>query len=204
MGASVFEQVLGDRIEGLSPRIRPYCAAIPAGRQGVGRGVYRTAGLRVRALAPVFAWLAWRRIVFPEFGRDVPFTVVNRDDAGARRAQRTFDLPGVTRVMTDRMAVVDGRLHDRLGRRGGLEVRLAVEVVDGGLRMTSTRLWLRLGPLRLPLPPVAAVTLDERTDPDDAALQRIILRLTVPLLGDVFGYDGRFAYGVVARPPLVE
>ena len=60
------------------------------------------------------------------------------------------------------MTVVDGVLHDRLGRRGGLEVELELEVRDGALRMTSRRQWLRAGPLRTAHPGVVRVRLDER------------------------------------------
>ena len=80
----------------------------------------------------MFAFLAWRRVLFPEYGHDIPFRVVNTTAGdGSLSAERTFEFGTRTRVMQDRMTVVDGALHDRLGRRGGLEVELGLEVVDG-------------------------------------------------------------------------
>ena len=199
VAASVYERVLGNQIELLDPTLRRYFSTPPAGEVGVGRGVYEIAGSGYRWLAPLLTWLAWRRVLFPEFGRDVPFSVVNRPTAdGTLSAQRVFEFPGRARgrqrVMEDTMSVVDGRLHDRLGRRRGLEVALRLEVADGGLRMRSERLWLHLGPLRMPLPPVATVTLDERPDPGDSGRQRVDVRITSPVLGEVFRYTGSFVY----------
>lgn len=192
---SVYERVLGDRIELLDPRLRRYFSSPPAGTVGVGRGTYEVAGSPHRWLAPVFGWLAWRRVLFPEFGRGIRFSVVNRPSVdGTLSAQRVFEFPERRRVMEDTMSVVDGLLHDRLGRRRGLEVALRLDIVDGGLRMHSDRLWLHVGPLRVPLPPVATVTLDERTDPDDADRQRVDVRITAPVLGEVFLYTGTFVY----------
>ena len=123
---------------------------------------YEVAGSRHRWLRPVLAWLAWRRVLFPEYGHDIPFTIVNTTHAdGTLSARREFAFPRVTRVMEDTMSVVDGALHDRLGRRGGLEVEFALEVVDGGLRMRSRRQWLHLGPARFRMPGLVRVTLAE-------------------------------------------
>lgn len=198
MASSPYQLVLGDRFGALDASLQRYFGAIPAGSVGVGHGVYEQAGSRKRVLRPLLAWLAWRRILFPEFGRDVPFTVVNTPGGhGELSATRTFDFPGRRRRMQDSMSVRDGVLIDRLGRRGGLEVGLHLEVVDGGLRMHSGRFRLRLGALRVPLPRVARLTLDERTDPVDASRQRVDVRITAPLLGEVFKYAGSFTYAYV-------
>ena len=74
---SVYERVLGDRIEQLDPPLRRYFGAPGAGTVGRGDGVYEVAGSRHRWLWPAFAWLAWRRVLFPEYGRGIPFTIVN-------------------------------------------------------------------------------------------------------------------------------
>jgi hypothetical protein len=189
--ASVYQQVLGDRFADLDPGLRTYFGELPDGMHGHGTGVYDVAGSRHRWLVPVFAWLAWRQVLFPEYGRDVPFEVVNTRDASGLRARRTFSFPGRTRVMVDAMRVVDGVLRDRLGRRGGLEVELHLDVVDGGLRMRSGRQWLHLGPVALRIPGLVRVTLDERAD---AAGQRVDVRMTSPVLGEVFRYAGAFRY----------
>ena len=191
----MYQRVLGSDFDSLAPELRAYFSPPPAGSVGRGSGVYEVAGSKLRWLTPVFAVLAWRRILFPEYARDVPFTVTNIPGPGeGLSARREFHFAGRDRVMQDTMHVVDGRLHDFLGRRGGLEVRLAVSVgTDGGLRMLSDRAWLHLGALRLPLPALlsARVVLDERWRQGS---QRVDVRMLHPLFGEIFRYTGTFAY----------
>ena len=195
--ASVYERVLGERIAELDPALRAYFGELPAGGIGHGAGVYEVAGSRHRWLAPVLAWLAWRRVLFPEYGRGIPFEVVNTPAPAGLAARRTFSFPRRTRVMADAMSIVDGRLHDRLGRRGGLEVELLLDVVDGALHMRSGRQWLHLGPLRVRMPGLVRVTLAETAVPGPPARQRVDVRMTAPVLGEVFRYAGEFTYSVV-------
>ncbi|MEZ5189478.1 MAG: DUF4166 domain-containing protein [Schumannella sp.] len=193
--ASVYERVLGARFGELDPGLRAYFGEIPDGSVGRGSGVYEVAGSRHRFLVPVLAWFARREVLFPEYGRGIPFTVENRPTGDRLRARRTFAFPRAERIMTDEMAVVDGVLHDRLGRRGGLEVELALDVTDGALRMRSGRQWLHLGPLRMRLPAIVTVELSESAE---ATGQRVDVRMTAPVLGEVFRYAGVFRYFVTA------
>jgi hypothetical protein len=186
--------VLGDRFGTLDPRLRSYFGAPLAGTVGRGTGVYEVAGSRLRWLWPVLAWLAWRRVLFPEYGRDIPFEIVNTTHPdGTLSARRAFAFPHRTRVMEDTMSVVDGTLHDRLGRRGGLEVEFALDIVDGSLHMQSRRQWLHLGRTRFRMPGLVRVTLAESAD---AGTQRVDVRMTAPLLGEVFRYSGSFDYEI--------
>ena len=199
MPESVYQRVLGSQYDALAPELRSYFSALDAGTVGRGTGVFDEAGSRRRLLTPVFAFLAGRRILFPESGRDVPFTVTNIPGPGeGLSARREFHFPGADRVMQDTMHVVDGRLHDFLGRRGGLEVRLDLGVVDGALHMRSDRAWLHLRALRLPLPGLfsARVLLTESWVDGH---QRVDVRMIHPLFGHIFGYAGAFTY---ARVPL--
>lgn len=188
--ASVYERVLGARVAELDPQLRAYVGEIPPGAVGRGTGVYEVAGSRHRWLRPAFAWLATREVLFPEYGHGIPFTIENRGD---RTALRTFAFERRTRVMSDVMAVVDGTLRDRLGRRGGLEVELLLEVRGGGLRMRSRRQWLHLGPLRVRMPGLVRVELSE-TACDGS--QYVDVRLTAPVLGELFRYAGTFDYAI--------
>jgi hypothetical protein len=191
---SVYQRVLGDDFEKLDPRLRAYFSLPEPGAIGRGTGVYEVAGSRKRWLRPLFSYLAARRILFPEFGRDVPFTVTNVPGPGdGLSSGREFHFPGQTRLMEDTMHVVDGRLHDFLGRSRGLEVRFVLHVRDGGLVMVSDASWLHLGPIRIPLAAVfsARVVLNEWWDGD---AQRVSVHLHNPLVGDLFEYVGRFTY----------
>ncbi len=198
--ASVYERVLGDRIEQLDPQLRRYFGRAAAGAVGRGSGVYEVAGSRHRWLWPALAWMAWRHVLFPEYGRDIPFEIVNTTHPDGRlSARRDFGFPRRTRTMVDTMSVVDGALHDRLGRRGGLEVEFALDVVGGALHMRSRRQWLRLGPARFRMPGLVRVTLAETAEGGTPGngVQRVDVRMTAPLLGEVFRYSGSFTYSLV-------
>jgi hypothetical protein len=192
---SVYQRVLGEEFSRLDPRLQAYFGPLEAGQVGVGTGVYDVAGSRIRMLRPLLSVMGMRHVLFPEYGRGVPFSVKNTAGAdGTLSAVRMFDFPGRSRVMEDTMSVVDGRLVDRLGKRRGLEVGIRLSVVDGGLRMRSTRLALRIRRIRVPLPRIAVLHLDERTDPADPTRQRVDVRITAPVLGELFRYAGTFTY----------
>ena len=194
MNQSVWERALGDRMAQLSPELQLYFSLPPLGAEGRGGGIYDEAGSRSRWLWPVLAWLGWRRILFPEYGANVPFTVTNTPTpAGTLRARRTFGFPGRERVMLDELRIVDGELHDFLGARGGLEASLSLSVDEGMLRLTSTRLWLRLGAFRVPLPPLARIHLVEQSVDTG---QRVDVRIISPVIGEWFIYRGDFTYRV--------
>jgi Domain of unknown function (DUF4166) len=210
--ASVYERVLGERFAQLDPQLRGYFGAPLTGQArrepdgtaqaavGHGSGVYAIAGSRHRWLWPALAWLAWRRVLFPEYGHDIPFEIVNTTHPdGTLSARRTFTFPGRTRVMEDTMSVVDGALHDRLGRRRGLEVEFTLEIVDGGLHLRSRRQWLHLGIARFRMPGLVRVTLAETAAGGlrGVETQRVDVRMTAPVLGEVFRYAGSFTYSVV-------
>ena len=195
---SVYERVLGDAIDGLDPGLRRYFGALPPGSVGTGHGVFAVAGSRLRALWPLWRFLAWRRVLFPEFGHRVPFTVVNTAQPdGSLTAVRTVAFGPRRRVMLDRMTVERGMLVDRIGRRGGLDVTVEV----GALRLSSRRIGLRLGRVCLPLTRFAGVTVHERAacpaGTGARPVQAVDVRITMPMLGEVFRYAGTFTYAVV-------
>lgn len=204
---SVYERVLGDRFSALDPQLRRYFGGVPAGTVGRGVGVYEVAGSRHRWLWPVLAWLARRRVLFPEFGRGIPFAIVNTTHAdGTLSARREFAFEHRTRVMEDTMFVVEGALHDRLGRRGGLEVEFALAIVDRSLRMRSRRQWLHLGGARFRMPGLVRVTLTESAAGGrrGSHTQRVDVRMTAPVLGEVFRYAGKFDYSVSSSDRSTE
>lgn len=193
---SVYETVLGDSIGLLSPGLADYVQRPPHGFEGFGTGTYEVAGSRRRWLRPVLAYLSWRRILFPEYGTAVPFTTTNSPVPGGLDAVRTFQFAGRTRLMEDSMRVVDGRLHDFLGRRRGLECELLLSVAEGRMLMSSRRLWLHVGPLRLRIPRLASISLVEQSVSDG---QHVSVVLSSPGLGDWFEYRGTFTYAYRPR-----
>ena len=199
---SVYQQVLQGAWDDLDPRLRTYFGPTPSGTVGVGRGVYDTAGSRVGLLRPLLAVTARWGILFPEVGHDVPFTVVNAPQPdGTLTATRTFVVPHRVRVMRDTVLVIDGRLVERIGRRGRLEMTLDVLVDQGGVRLVSRRLALRLGALTVPLPAFAQVTVDERAVDER---QHVDVHVRSPLVGEIFRYAGTFTYEHVAHGETVR
>jgi hypothetical protein len=197
---SVYERVLGEDFAALDTALQRYFRAIPLGSVGTGRGRYEVAGSRLRVLRPLFAAMARRDVLFPEFGHDVPFVITNTPAAdGTLSARRTFGFRRRTRVMDDTMRVVDGRLVDGIGKRRGLEVTIEVAVVSGALYMKSTRLALRARGIRIPLPSLVTMRLRESIDDTDPSRQRVDVRLSAPLVGEVFRYTGTFTYAVRPR-----
>lgn len=196
--SSGYQRVLGDAYGDLPPVLARYFGPIPLGYVGVGEGTYDTVGSRYRLLAwPLLAWSARHDMLFPETGAQVPFLVESRPAADGLAGSRWFAFPGRLRVMRDTMRAGDGEIIERIGRRGGLEVRLRPAVADGRMVLRCRRLAWRVGGLRVPLPRVASVTVRESADPDGGGRQRVDVRLRMPLLGEVFRYSGSFAYRIV-------
>jgi len=216
MGLSVYQRVLGDEFTKLDPELQRYFGMPDAATHGEGTGVFEVAGSAHRWLWPLFRLFAGEQILFPEYGRDVPFEVVNLPDGEVLRATRVFHFPAQAskterpvktrqhgrtrdRVIVDEMRVVDGVLHDFLGKRNRLEVALRLSVADGALAMVSTGAWLWFGArlwfgsrrLRLPSLLSARVVLTEQREDDH---QRVSVSLRHPLLGEVFVYRGTFVY----------
>ena len=211
MSQSVYQRVLGDEFAALTPELQRYFGMPDAGSHGEGTGVFEVAGPAHRWLWPLFWVLAGEQILFPEYGRNVPFEVVNRPAGEALRATRVFHFPGHgsrpgrsgepgqatkphrNRVIVDEMRVIDGVLHDFLGRRNRLEVALRLSVADGKLAMVSIGAWLWFGSRRVRLPALlsARVVLTEQWEDDH---QRVSVALRHPLLGEIFVYRGMFDY----------
>ncbi|MEY9953457.1 DUF4166 domain-containing protein [Leifsonia sp. EB34] len=202
---SPYRAVLGPAFDELHPRLRAYFDAIPEGAAGTGRGVFDTVGTPRRWLWPVLALFGRAHVMFPVWERAVPFTVenvpvVSADGGPAVRAVRRFELRGRVLDMRDEIGVDGWMIVDRLGSPAVGEAWFSARVVDGGLRLTSRRVALRIGRLRMSLPRAIApvVALTERYD-DERDVQEVSIVVRVPLLGRVYQYAGTFRYQVGRR-----
>jgi hypothetical protein len=201
---SPYEEVFGDTLDSLHPRLRAYFGEIPRGSIGMGAGVFDVVGTPRRWLWPVLRVLAAESIMFPEWQRGVPFTVVNTPIVDARgntsvHAVRTFHFVSGDRQMIDTISAEPHSLVDRLGQARALIAALSATVVNGELRMTSTTLAVRIGCARIRIPRTIApiVTLVERFD-DATGLQHVSVVVDAPIIGRIYEYSGSFSY--VLRP----
>lgn len=199
---SPYETARGGDLTGLHPQLRTYFAAIPAGQHGLGRGVFTSVGTPRRWLWPVLAVLARDGVLFPVWEHDVAFLVVNRPGPARVDAVRRFEFRDGPRDMIDAIRADADGLVDRLGRSGRWEARLESRIVDGALRLHSTRVSVRLLGRRLPVPRWCApvVELTERFDDGDQR-QHVRVTVTVPLVGLVYEYAGSFRYSVESGEP---
>lgn len=200
--AAPWAAALGGAINELHPSIREYARGVPLGRVGKGEGIFDRVGTPRRWLWPVLAALARQAVVVPVWRRDVPFRIVNRADAsGALLAERTFALPGGPWTMHDAVRM-DGRaLVDDLGATGRYRASLRAWAHDHALRLRSTGVAVRLGPVRVPVPRLLAPVVQLREGWDDAAGRQLVhLRLEHPLLGVLYEYRGSFTYRIEEEP----
>ena len=163
--------------------------------------MFTEAGCTSALLRPALRLAAAWRIAFPEGGASIPFTIENRGDAsGAVHARRELRFPGRRRVMVDAVREHRGLVVDALGTSGRLEVALRVDAVDGALVARSSAVRVRVGGLwwRVPRAIRPRVHLVERWD-DTVERQHVDVVVTVPSVGQIYGYHGWFEYEVVSE-----
>ncbi|WP_123537627.1 DUF4166 domain-containing protein [Halosimplex salinum] len=195
----VYEYALGDEADDLHPKVRDRYGLGPADAYAtVGSG--RMDITRGTLALPVLYAMPLRNLLFPESGKDVPFSVTTvgfRDPAGyeALTTRREFQFGERTRRF-DSLTVWDAereRLFDFLGTGGHVVSELHPRVEDGALVVEGGKQWTRVGGRYLPTPgPLAVdVTVHDRYDEGD---ERFYVTATVEsdLAGHVLGYRGSF------------
>lgn len=221
---SPYEAALGERLHELHPSLRRYFQAIPDGHIGLGEGVFAEFGTTRRWLWPLLRPFERRGVLFGGHACSVRFRVINRTvpvgdypenaannaantdtsttataaPVGLAVARRELDLPGGTWVMTDSVALICGRVVDRIGSPQTVSASFNIDVHEGALTLTSRAVGLRFGALHVRIPNWCAprVTLTEQHDPV-SGLQRVEFALHMPIVGSIYGYRGHFSYGIV-------
>ena len=198
---SIYRQALGADFDRLHPQIqRRFGFSSRDGIASIGRGTMDEIWHgRLYTLPFLYVGTA-RRVMFPEHGRNVPFTIENyayRDSLGRETVTwlRTFWTRRVRRF--DAYMVYDAHRHrmvDYLGSHQHLAVDLELRVDErGGMRLISGEQRLYEGPIAFRFPLLFSGMADVHEWYDDAAqCFRIDVRVTNRRWGPLFGYRGSF------------
>lgn len=185
--ASVYARALGEGFRMLHPELQRWFGSTATVRAA---GIFDEAGSRYRSLRPLLVVTARLGIFMAEHGRHVPFKVeMTPVGTSTIATRRVLHFARTDRILSDTTRVARGRLIDSFAG-GRLQVEMVPDVADGALIVRSVRARLMLG--RYPLPvPTPRVRLRQTWDAD-AAHHTIDVSVTVPVLGEVFGYRGHF------------
>ena len=202
MTASIYQRALGSDFARLHPQIqRRFGFGADDGVRAVGTGVMDEIWHGAWYTMPFLALGTWRRIMFPEAGRNVPFTIENyafRDPYGRDTVSwvRTFRLARPRRfdaymVYSERRA----RIVDYLGSHEHLAVDLDLRVDErGGLRLRSGEQRFYEGIVGFRFPPGLSGVADVCEWYDDARERfHIDVQVVNERWGPLFGYHGTFS-----------
>ena len=199
--SSIYQRVLGSDFSRLHPQIQRRFGFSSADKvASIGRGVMEEVWKGRFYTIPFLYLGTWRRIMFPETGRDIPFTIENYafvDQFGretvswvrsfqSRRARR-FDAYMI--YSEERKCIVD-----YLGSHEHLAVDIDLSVdEEGGLRLRSGGQRFYEGPLAFKFPMGFSGIADVREWYDEKAKRfRISVSVRNERWGPLFGYRGSF------------
>lgn len=198
---SIYQQALGSDFNRLHPQIqRRFGLHSGSGLAAVGSGVMERIWHGAAYTLPFLYVGAWRRIMFPEQGTNIPFTIQNYayiDPLGretvtwvrtfATRKHRRFDAYMI--YSEERECIVD-----YLGTHEHLAVDIELSVApNGGLRLRSGAQRFYEGPIAFSFPLFFSGTAEVCEWYDDIEqCFRIEVKASNPTWGKLFGYTGRF------------
>ena len=208
--SSIYQQALGQDFQRLHPEIqRRFGFSSADGIAAVGRGVMEEIWKGPPYTLPFLYVGTWRRIMFPETGRNIPFTIENYafvDRFGREtvtwvrtfesRRQRRFDAYMI-------YSEARGRIVDYLGSHEHLAVDIDLSVdAEGGLCLRSgeQRFYEGLIGFRFPMAFSGIAEVREWYDEREKCF-RIVVDVRNRIWGRLFGYRGRFEVEWKTVPP---
>jgi len=199
--ASIYQQALGSDFEKLHPKIQERFGFNSEDRiASIGSGVMDEIWRGPFYTVPFLYVGTWRRIMFPEYGKNIPFTIENyayRDSFGRETVTwvRTFE--SRKRRRFDAYMIYSesrGRIVDYLGSHQHLAVDLDVSVDERGgicIRSGAQRFYEGWIAFSFPLFFSGIAEVCEWYD-DEAEKYRIQVEVTNRAWGRLFGYHGSF------------
>lgn len=199
---SIFEQALGSDFQRLHPMLQKrFGVDTEAGYACVGRGIFAEVRRGAWWTVPFLRVGAYRNILFPDQGNNIPFTIENYpyvDGFGRPTVTfvRTLELPGKKRRFDATMvhSAQSGNIVDYLGTHQHLATDLVLEVTaDGSLHLQSGAQRFYEGVVGFTFPALLTGTADLYESFDEArGLFTIQLQVRNPVVGFLFGYRGEF------------
>jgi len=206
---SIYERALGSGFSRLHPEIQRRFGFSSADKiAAIGTGVMEEIWHGLPYTLPFLYLGSWRRIMFPESGRNVPFQIANYSylDAFGRETVtwiRTFQTSRPRRF--DAYMIYSGqrrRIVDYLGTHQHLAVDIDISVAEnGGLRLRSGAQRFYEGPAGFSFPLLFSGVADvcEWYDEENRCF-RIEVVVRNRIWGRLFGYRGHFQVEWRAAP----
>jgi hypothetical protein len=199
---SIYQQALGAEFGRLHPKIqRRFGFSSKDERAAIGTGTMERIW-HGRAYTLPFLYVGtWRRIMFPEYGVNIPFTIQNYAyvDSFGRETMtwvRTFQARRTRRFdATMIYSRQHGRIVDYLGTHQHLavDIHLSVDEKTQGLRLRSGEQRFYEGVIGFRFPSLFSGVADVCEWYDDQTEKyRISVNVTNPRWGPLFGYEGSF------------
>jgi hypothetical protein len=210
---SIYQRALGSqRFAQLHPMIqRRFGFDSHAQIASIGRGTMSEVWLGRFYTVPFLYVGAWRHIMFPKAGKNVPFTIENyayRDSFGRETVTwiRSFDFEGQRRRFDATMIYSEerGKVVDYLGTHQHLAVDIDLEVAaHGGLRLFGRAQRFYEGALAFRFPMLFSGYADVCEWYDELSGKfQIEVKVVNRFWGPLFGYRG--AFDVEFRPTRTE
>ena len=197
---SIYKQVLGERFDQLHPMLQRRYACLDE-KGFVGKGHMHQIEGGPKWLCPLFLLGSKWKLLFPERGQDIPFTIRNTVRTGEKGQkqvhwERIFHFGNKKRYFNALMSLDAKRnvIQDYLGEPPIVYSDLSLSVTrSGDLCIVSKKQRFVLGKIEIPLPSwfqgLAEVT--EKYD-DERNVYLISVAVRNPLLGKLFSYEGEF------------
>jgi hypothetical protein len=207
----IFAQALGADFHRLHPMLQKrFGVGTDPGYACVGRGIFTEVRRGPWWTVPFLRLGAFRNILFPDRGQNIPFTIENYpypDGFGRQTVTfvRTLQMGPDGHRRFDATMIYSpeqDRIIDYLGTHQHLATGLDLDVLpDGSLHLVSGALRFHEGPLSFTVPAVLTGTADLYEAYDDTrGVFTIRMQVTHPVFGFLFGYQGEFTCEFPAAP----
>jgi len=208
---SIYQQALGSKFDRLHPEIQRRFGFSSADRvAAVGTGTMQELWHGALYTLPFLYLGSWRSIMFPEKGRDIPFTIRNYaylDPLGRETVTwiRTFETRRLRRF--DAYMIYSAQrdcIVDYLGTHQHLAVDIVIDVApNGGVRIRSgeQRFYEGLLGFRFPMAFSGTAEVNEWYDDEEGCFQ-IQVDVQNTRWGPLFGYRGKFQVEWIENPEI--